>query len=373
MKKQKRSSSFERLIDFYLGIPLLLFIGMIRKVFIKTKKISHFEKIGIYKEVGIGDLILVSAATKLIKASSPSSKLILFCSNSNVFVAHQIPGIDKIIIVNPKNPLKIIKSFRKEKLDLMLDLGAWPRINAFCVAFSKAKVTLGFKTKTQYRHYAYDYAIEHNENLHEYRNYLNLASTFFKKSGDFLPELKVTLTQPSLDVISSNRYVIFHLRSGGFYGEYKEWPIENWVKLTNHLISKNLNILITGSKQDYDYNQSLINKVNDTKLINIAGKFNHINDLASIIYYSETIITIDTGILHLASVIGAKVIALHGPTSPTRWGGVGPCVYPVTSKRKECGFLNLGFDFKNKPLDCMESISVNSVMDVFNETQPHFK
>ncbi|MBF0491234.1 MAG: glycosyltransferase family 9 protein [Deltaproteobacteria bacterium] len=351
-----------------MGIPILIILGFVKRL-LKSKKNKSINKIGIYKEVGIGDLILATAAIKALRSFYPNAEIVLFCNPSNFVVSGFIPWVSKVVVVQPSNPVGIIGAFRKEKLDVLFDMGAWPRINAICSVLSGAKRVVGFKTPGQYRHYAYDLKVPHSTNIHEYENYLSLVSCFVERLNDFKPSLEVKINTNIPERITSKKYIVFHIKSGGFVGHFREWPIDYWKSLAKYFVSLGLSIILTGSEQDKYHNELVIEKIDgviNQNIINAAGVFSF-EELASVLYYSQVVITVDTGILHYAAVIGAKVISLHGPSNPKRWGGVGPNVYPLVPSKEGCCFLNYGFEFKNRATDCMNYITVENVVSEFNK------
>ena len=76
---------------------------------------------------------------------------------------------------------------------------------------------------------------------------------------------------------------------------------------------------------------------------------------------ARAVVSVNTGVMHLAAAAGAPTIALNGPTSATRWGPVGANVVSVDSELPGCGYLNLGFEYDGQRTDCMLGISVDRV------------
>ncbi|MBV8400732.1 MAG: glycosyltransferase family 9 protein [Acetobacteraceae bacterium] len=78
---------------------------------------------------------------------------------------------------------------------------------------------------------------------------------------------------------------------------------------------------------------------------------------------SRLVVAVSTGILHLAAALDVPVVALYGPTNPDRWGPLSKKAIVVVPEGVESGYLHLGFEYPDRPLECMRFISVDSVLD----------
>ena len=84
--------------------------------------------------------------------------------------------------------------------------------------------------------------------------------------------------------------------------------------------------------------------------------------LCQVLLQSRLVISVNTGVMHLAAILGAPTISLNGPTNNDRWGPVGPRAVGIQSPGEGCGYLHLGFESCNGVTDCMERITVDMVL-----------
>lgn len=82
-----------------------------------------------------------------------------------------------------------------------------------------------------------------------------------------------------------------------------------------------------------------------------ANRFDNLADLAAYIAGARLYIGNDSGITHLAAAIGAKTIAIFGPTSPKVWAPRGPNVYVVRASPLESLGVQRVADAANRLLD----------------------
>lgn len=92
--------------------------------------------------------------------------------------------------------------------------------------------------------------------------------------------------------------------------DMKKWPLDYWKKLIELL--KDQQITILGGPND-TFCQELA-AINPTCVTNMAGKLSLIQSCA-VISQANLVISADTGLLHVADILGVKALALIGPTA----------------------------------------------------------
>lgn len=92
--------------------------------------------------------------------------------------------------------------------------------------------------------------------------------------------------------------------------EMKRWPLAYWKKLISFF--PNENIVVLGGSEDFFCEE--LKKISPKNVKNLAGKLSLIES-ASVIEKSDCVVSGDTGLLHVADVLGIKGIGLMGPTA----------------------------------------------------------
>ena len=90
----------------------------------------------------------------------------------------------------------------------------------------------------------------------------------------------------------------------------KRWPLEHWKTLIT--IMPNARFIVLGGKEDL-FCQELTD-IDPVRVLNLAGKLSLIES-CKLVQISELVISADTGLLHVADVLGVKGISLMGPTA----------------------------------------------------------
>lgn len=369
----ERGNNLMKFCDRYLGIPIVFMLGLIRqkKKFDKNLLKQKDLRFLVLKTAAIGDTIVLSAVIRELKARFPSAKITLICSKSNYSAVKLIKEIDNIAIFEMSHPLKSLRVISKlPEHDLLFDFSPWDKIDAVIAYFSRTKFRIGFRRRKMSRHYIYDIAVEHQDSVHEIENYRNLLRSVNIQPTGLIPEISITMEKfPFINNLLARNQpnIILHPFPGGIKKEFKEWPLDNWVKLGQKLIEENYKVFVSGGKEDFeqaDYIREQIEK-NGKQCSVLAGKYS-LEETAAILKRSSLLVTVNTGIMHLGAAVGAKVIALHGPTSPKRWGPLCKNAVIVAPKLKCAPCLSLGFEYACKQGGCMESIEIEWVFDECN-------
>lgn len=92
--------------------------------------------------------------------------------------------------------------------------------------------------------------------------------------------------------------------------EMKRWPMAHWKKLIELMPSTNF--IVLGGKEDHFCEE--LKKVDPSRVENLAGKLSLVESCA-LISKSPLVISADTGLLHVADVLGVKALSLMGPTA----------------------------------------------------------
>lgn len=303
-----------------------------------------------------------------LRAAYPEAKLVFFTGENNYKCATLIKSIDKVIPLPIKKPAKLFRLINQFSFDVFLDFGPWPRINSLISYLVEAQFKAGFRTPGQYRHYIYDFIVDHSSDCHEFENYRNLARTL-NVIPKHLPHIDVG--HSTVDVLQkyniAHNCVAMHLWPGGIKSHLKEWPLDRWLRLAEKLAISGYRIMLTGGPPDRLKNEAFVKRLDPSyrqSVINVANS--DIRETAMILSLMRLVVSVNTGVMHIASALNVPLIVLNGPTSSTRWGPLSPNSINVNAPLAGCGYLNLGFEYQDS-LRCMESISYEQVIFAYRQ------
>ena len=252
-----------------------------------------------------------------LRAAYPQAKVIFFAGSDNADAANLLEGLDARVTLSLVNLFGSIQLLRQHHLDILFDFGPWPRINAVLSALAGARFTVGFRTTGQYRHYVYDVAVEHRQDVHELENYRSLMRAVGIESSR-LPSINYHSFEPLPP--PNERPVVLHLWPGGTHPELKQWPLERWAKLADELSTTHSRIVLTGAPSQFVANEAFLATLDPAlryRMHNAAGL--NLRATASLLAQASLMVSVNTGIMHLAAAMNVPLVALHGPTSARRW------------------------------------------------------
>ncbi len=355
----RRGKALNRILDFYLGIPVLNLLACFRRQGVFPE---HPSRIGLLLNPALGDTLLASAAIQEVRVLFPDATLILFATGSNIAAAKLLPAIDSIEVLSLTRPLKSIRILRREKLDLMLDFTAWQRLTAMYSLLSGAQYKIGFEREKQYRHRGFDRAVPHRGDCHELHNTRRLTRSLGSESLH-VPSLAVPGGPLPQAALRGLRIVVFHPWASGSQRRLREWPEDNWVGLARHLATPGRMFLLTGSPADEARSDALCRRlVEQGSAAEVLIGRDGLEEIARVLTHAEILVSVNTGIMHLGAILGTPTVSINGPTSSRRWGPVGPRVANVCPNDGSGEFLDLGFEFQGHPTDTMERILVEDVL-----------
>lgn len=364
----ERNVGLLKRVDRYVGVPLLFLIGLLR---LKRNKPEVISSVGIFAFAAIGDSILSSSLLISIRNKYPAAKIIVFCSKANAAIYSLIEGFDQLVILPITDPLKACRLLRLNNVDILIDTSQWFRLGALYTWIANPKWSIGFQTRNQNRHYAYDVAVQHSDQIHERENFHALLSPLNCISSASLA-IRKDLKNLELYKLSNinSPYVVLHPWASGTNSVMREWPEKNWIDLANRLAQAGLKILISGSSVDKSRAQDLVNHINLGNVVAmVAGKVS-LGELANLLLHANACVSVNTGIAHLSAALEVPTVVLNGPTNSRRWGIQGGRVMNLdVSKGQGGAFLNLGFEYPPHHPYIMEKISVQMVINALMELE----
>jgi hypothetical protein len=297
-----------------------------------------------------------------IKKQFPQSSITVVCAKNNIAMVKILRGVDESFVFAMGRPLQSFWALRKlGRFDLLMDFGPWPRINGLISWVVQADYKVGFKRAHMHRHYIYDQWVEHLDSVHEIDNYRNILRTAGIQPIGLLPYFE----PKNNDALEDEPYVVFHQYPGGAMETQRKWSETCWVELGKRLYQVyHVRILLSGANMDAEaaeHTAQLLRQVG-VPVENIAGKYS-LSDMVEILAKTRLVVSVNTGIMHLAAAGRAPLVALHGATSDLRWGPLSDKAVIVKSGEQCQPCISLGFESDCKDPICMKNITVDMVLD----------
>ena len=101
----------------------------------------------------------------------------------------------------------------------------------------------------------------------------------------------------------------------------KLWEVDRWRKLAETLAASGTAVILTGSAADEAVAGEIMHGL-QPPIRSLVGRLS-LKQLAAVLQSVDLMITVDSGPMHVAAAVGTPVLALFGPTDPSRTGPLG--------------------------------------------------
>lgn len=152
---------------------------------------------------------------------------------------------------------------------------------------------------------------------------------------------------------------------GAEYGPAKQWPINYYEMLAKSLVEKGYQVWILGSGKDRVIGDEITADIGE--VYNLCGK-TQLVDTVDLLACAESVVTNDSGLMHVAAAVGVEVNVIYGSSTPD--------YTPPLANEEKKNIFYLGLDcspcFKRVcqlgHTDCLYKISCS---DVFKKIYKH--
>ena len=279
------------------------------------------KKILIIQTAFLGDVILATPIISELKRIFPDTKIDFLVKKGNQSLLENNPHLDNIFTFDKsngkwKNIARLIKQFRKERYDLVINLQRFSS-SGIISGFSKGKKIYGFKKNPMSFLFSKKFSHEIGDGTHEVERNLSIIQEFGAKK----------IVRPSLFPSENDQVAVSQYQEKKYYclapasvWFTKQLPKHKWVELI-HQLPKDANIYLIGAPNDSNLCDEIITDAKQENVKLLCGELSLLQS-AALMQKAERSYVNDSGPLHLASSVNAKVTAFFCSTVPSF--GFGP-------------------------------------------------
>ncbi len=292
----------------------------------------------------IGDVVNTLPLVNVLKTSWPETTLAWLIEPKSYPIVAGHRSVDRFIVFHREERLNGVRAALAEVKDfapeMVIDLQRILR-SGFFTLFSGASSRLGFDRKRckELSWIFTNFKIPPTPNPgHMVRQYLEFAS-YLKLNWEEI-DFQIPLSDRALEKAKDLLPPRF-LKDGfialniGAAKPANRWPEVHWAALSRRFQGEGVNIVLTGGRQDRA-RARLIRTRSGKETVDLTGRTT-LNQLAALFSLARTVVSADTGPMHIASALGTRTIGLFGPADPRR---TGPFNFPdeVIISPAECRF-----------------------------------
>ena len=334
------------------------------------------ERILIIKLSSIGDVVHTLPFVEVLKSNYPKLR-IDWCVDEEAYpIIEGNPCIDKIIVSKRKawkekllylirwpeiikEAYLFLDELRKKEYEIVIDLQGLLK-SGLIAGICKGKRKIGLDSSRECGWLFVNEIVSVNYNQHAIDRYLQVANYLgcnllnwkwriyiSDRDREIVDHLIEQLNKYNTPIIAINPCARW---------KTKMWHIEKFSELAKRLIDMGIKPLFLGSIKDKIIIDKMIEEIKGA--INLSGMLT-LKQLAYLYSKCVTVVTVDTGPMHIAVLAGCKVVSIFGPTDPKRTGpyGEGHDIIRADVPCSPC------FKRDCKDMRCMKEINVDMVMN----------
>ncbi len=185
--------------------------------------------------------------------------------------------------------------------------------------------------------------------------------------------------EPRLDIDTANQQRLLEildldtakpivaLMPGAEYGPAKCWPLSHYGQVAAALVTAGYQVWVLGSQQDLPAGDTIASESGGVAR-NLCGR-TQLVDAVDLLALASSVVTNDSGLMHVAAAVGCHVIAIYGSSTPA--------YTPPLTERKTVLYRRLEcspcFE-RTCPLGhlrCLRGIGPEQVLDAFSARETH--
>ncbi len=318
------------------------------------------SRILVIRPGGIGDAVLLLPAIAAIKKLLPASEIHILAERRNCTVFELSPHVSSVSCYD--NPSELFRAVRSG-YDAVIDTEQWHRLSAVIARLTGAPLLAGFGTNERKRQFNISVTYSHDD--YETTSFRNLVRAVLPALPDVAPQDSISLPEranqkvKSLLMPLSEVHTYVALFPGASIPE-KTWPVQSWHNLAERLSAYGLGIVIVGGG---DVKHMVDPIMRGLSGISAVGQLT-LAETAALLQRTQLLISGDSGVLHLATLVGTPTVSLFGPSNSAKWAPSGE-THLVVGRQIPCSPCSEFGTTPPCPINarCMRDISVDEVVN----------
>jgi ADP-heptose:LPS heptosyltransferase len=257
----------------------------------------------------IGDIVLTTPVIRCLKRQVSSVEIHYLTKKEYATLITGNPYVDKVHSFEG-NIVDTISKLKAENVDYIIDLHH--NLRSQIIKFLLNKPSFSFYKLNFFKWLKVKFKIDLLPKVHIVDRYMNTIKAFGASNDneglDFFIAEKDVIKIDDLPRELHNGFIVLAAAAKHFT---KQLPIPQMIELCDKIDKP---VIILGAEEDFS-KAELVCQRSKNFIYNACGKYS-INQSASIIQYSNLIITPDTGLMHISAAYHKIILSVWGNTIP---------------------------------------------------------
>jgi len=304
----------------------------------------------------LGDVIVAMTAVSTLRASLPDAHLTWLVEDRHADLLAGFPDVDRVLVFERRRlarslrsargffpgiaeGLAFLRALRRERFDLALDFQGNLKSAVFSLA-SRAPVRVGFAKGAcrEGNHLANTHHVEPDAGiLHRIDKDLALLGPLGIRGTPAAPtllddEADRRFADEALDAAGcrTRPFAVLHPGTSAF-GEFKRWPVSRFSRLGDRLVEEmGFHIVVTWGPGEEAMARGIVEGMREGEAASVAPPTSTLRRAVALLRRAHLFVGADTGVTHLAALLGVRTVALFGPKDPAVYAPRGENVRVVT-------------------------------------------
>ena len=319
----------------------------------------------------LGDVIMATPILGDIREKWPDATITAMCQSQHAPVLENDPNLNEVFAFHQisgwlrrQENRDVIRKLRDGNYDLGVLL-----THSFSSAWwfwrGNVRTRVGFvgnfRSRLLSHPVQWPQKIDRMHQVNIYKRLVRRIAVHQSKNG---PRVTVAgkdmeLAQRHFDALGvTEHHTVIGVCPGASFGSAKKWPADNYRELIERLLEEDplIRVIVFGDTGSVETARQVCGDQLPDRVVNLAGKAS-LSESMAMIRLCQVFVTNDSGPMHLAAALRTPLVAIFGPTDPTRaapfeWGN-------ILYKGAECSPCHK----RECPIDhhCMTQITVDEV------------
>lgn len=283
----------------------------------------------------VGDMVMSQSLYIQLKKGNPNAQIDVLAPAWCKPILERMPEVHRAIKMpvghgkfSFKERLKIARELRKEHYDhaFVLPNSAKSALIPFLAGIPtrtgwKGEFRYGLLNDLRPNKKAFQFMVERYVALAHPKSQMTSSNSLGGLKQLPWPKLAIDskIQKNTLDKFELNcEQKVLGLCPGAEFGPAKQWPVEHYATVANEAIKQGYQVWLFGSAKDQlttSTLSSLVDKESQQHLHDLAGKTSLI-EVVDLLAACKTVVSNDSGLMHVAAAVGCHVIGVYGSTSP---------------------------------------------------------